>query len=178
MQNARPYDPSQPIDDSMKLFLTALCLLPLCACGGGGDARSTMTEATTALDSGDFAGAAAKYTAAMAKMTDADAAMKLEAELGLLQANAHLEPKKAKTDFLALVEREAVEYSSYNSMVSALAADGNFDEAIEVLKVGMEKLKEDEPKLKQLVQKVGDMAKNAGAAGALSELEGLGYVGN
>lgn len=162
----------------MKLLLTALCLLPLCACNGGGDARSTMTAANEALDSGDYAGAATKYTAAMAKMNEGDAAMRLEAKLGLLQANAHLQPKKAKSDFLALVEREAVEYPSYNSMVSALAADGNFDEAIEVLKKGMEKLKDDEPKLKQLVQRVGDMAKNAGASGALSELEGLGYVGN
>ena len=158
-------------------LLLALTLALAPACGGGKDARALVSEANTALNSGDYAAALSSFDAALGAIEPADAALRRDAELGRCEALAYVDANKAKSEFLALADRETLNYSAYNTVAVALTSEQKFDEAIAVLTKGKEKLP-DEPKFEKLVQKVGDAAKNAGAGDAMKALEGLGYVGN
>lgn len=151
--------------------------LALTACGGGGDARSLVSEANTALNSGDHQAALASFDKAIATVTPEEASLKRDAELGRCEALAYVDADKSKSEFLALADRESLNYSAYNTIAVALTSEQKFDQAIAVLTKGKEKMP-NEPKFEKLVQKVGDAAKNAGASDAMKALEGLGYVGN
>ena len=161
---------------SIKLF--ALSALVLSAsCGGGSDPAALIGEGTAAMASSDYETAASKFESAIAGL-DAGSTDHLKASLGRCRALAHTDAAKAKTEFLQLVEGGKVIYTHYNQMTVAFAGAGAWNEAIEVLTVGKEKLPE-EKKMEQLVAKVGDQAKNSGASSeAMKALEGLGYVGN
>ena len=160
--------------------LLAVCALSFAvACGGSTDPKTLASEGSTALNSRDYQAALEKFDGALATLDPAtDAGTHLKASLGKCRALAHIDAGKAKTEFLALVDGGKVEYTHYSQIAVDFAGASAWNEAIEVLSVGKEKLPGEE-KMEKLVTKIGDLAKKDGASSeAMKALEGLGYVGN
>lgn len=162
---------------ALSTALLAVFLLPLVACGSGGDSRSLISEGNTQLNSADYAGAVASFDSAIASLKPADAALRQDAVLGKCEALAHVDGAKSKSEFLALADQGGLDYSSYNRVAVALTSASQFEQAVAVLTHGMEKYPA-EAKFAKLRDKIGDAAKNAGNSAAMEALAGLGYVGN
>lgn len=159
------------------LVALALCLSLLQACGAS-DPRALADEGATALSSGDYKTAAELYEKALAQLGDSSSPDWMRCKLGWIQAETRIDAGRAKDEFLKLAASSPsrVTDKEFSLVGSRLGDAGKLDEAIAVLKVGMEANPES-LHLQALVKELGDRAKSAGSAGALDSLKGLGYVG-
>ena len=160
------------------LVALALCLSLLPACGAS-DPRTLADEGATALSSGDYQKASGLYEKALAQLGDDSANPDwMRCKLGWIQAETRIDAGRAKDEFLKLAASSPsrVTDKEFSLVGSRLGDAGKLDEAIAVLKVGMEANPES-LHLQALVKELGDRAKSAGSAGALDSLKGLGYVG-
>ena len=165
----------------MRLTTALLALLPLVtACGGSSDPSELTSTASKALATGDFAGAKSDFDAALEAIgEDAQHPDYLKAKMGAIEARTKDEAKAAVSMFLALHKKvgDKVGAADFNLIGGRLGDSGNFDEAIELAKAGMEAFP-GSTHLETLVQRLGDMAASTGSSAALDALRGLGYVGD
>lgn len=160
------------------LVTLALSLFLLPACGAS-DPRALADEGSTALNSGDYQKAAGLYEKALAALGDDPSNPDwMRCKLGWVQAEARIDGGRAKDEFLKLAAANPsrVTDKEFNLVGSRLGDAGKLEEAIAVLKAGMEANPES-VHLQALMKDLGDRAKSAGSAGALDSLKGLGYVG-
>lgn len=154
-----------------------LFLIPAC---GSSDPRTQVDEGSKALNSGDYATAAKRFDEALAGMGgDTSSPDWLRAQLGSVQARAHLDAPKAKEQFLELASAHPskVTPDHFSLIGSKLGDAGHLREAVAVLEVGM-KAHPESPHLQALLTELGKKAESSGDAGALDSLKGLGYVGD
>lgn len=144
--------------------------LSLAACGGGsGDAKE---DGFQALQSGDYADAAADFEKALATRGQSDADY-VEVAVGQCQALAHVDAEKAKTKFLALGDQAADK--DYSIVVAELVTAKELLVAVEVMEAGVTRFPES-PKMQQLKDKVVKASQESGDPDALAALKGLGYL--
>lgn len=163
----------------MKTLVATIALSLLSSCGGSSDPRALTDEGSKALNSGDYAGAAESFDAALAALGEDSANPEwLRAKLGAIQARAQTDPGRAKQDFLDLAKGNPSKVTAdhFNLIGSKLGAAEHMKEAVAVLQAGMESHPES-VHLKALLEELGKKAESSGDASALDSLKGLGYVG-
>jgi len=96
-----------------------------------------------------------------------------------VQALVHTDAGRAKTEFLELARANPSKVTDrdFSLIGSKFAEAGKIPEATEVLNAGMQMHKES-PQLAELLERLGDMAKESGNSETLDALKGLGYVGD
>jgi hypothetical protein len=145
-------------------------LLPLGACGGAsGDPKEAGYQA---LQSGDYAAAAADFEKALAARSPSDADY-VEVAVVHCQALAHVDPAKTKTTFLALGDQ--VTDKDYSSVVVELVDVKEFQVAIDILEAGVTRFPES-PKMELIKDKVVKASLETGDPALLAKLKGLGYL--
>ena len=160
--------------------LAGLLTLPLLTgCGGdaGGGSPSEMTDAGYAsLGSSDFQGALTSFEGALANIEPGGEGF-IRAAMGEVEALIHIDAGQARDKFLALAQSypDAIESRQYKTVAGQMTSEKKFTEAIAVLDSGLQTYAED-PSLMALLERVKEEAEKAGDTGALSALEGLGYL--
>lgn len=162
----------------MKPIASILVLLPLClaACGGG-DPRALTDSGTAALNGGDPAAALASFDAALAAIGGNTAHPQyLEAAIGRVQALARTAPAKAVAEFLALARSGAAVGDNDFSLVAweLMRADAMKD-AVDLMHQGLT-LHPGSKTMADLKEQVIAETKRKGDAGAMKQLQGLGYL--
>jgi hypothetical protein len=164
----------------LKRLATSFLLFLIPACGGSSDPQTLLDEGGQALNSGEYADAAERYAAALEALDDDPSRPEwLRAKLGWILAQTRLDAARAKDEFLAVAgaHPSKVQDRDFNQVGARLGDAGKLDEAVAVLKVGMEAHPES-VHLKALMDDLGKKAEASGSAGALDALKGLGYVGD
>lgn len=163
-------------------FVLSLVLLVfggvLSACGGG-DPKELTDQAFAALNSNDMSKAADLFEEALSKIGNDPAHPEyLRAKLGLIEAIAAANPKRAREEFerLAAAHPEDITDREYNRIALRIA-EGDLGEAIVLAKRAKE-LYAESPHLAKLVDDLGRRAETSGDAADLEALKGLGYVGD
>jgi hypothetical protein len=160
--------------------LAGLLTLPLLSgCGGdaGGGSPAELTDAGYAsLGTSDWQGALTSFESALAGIEPGGEGF-VRAAMGEIEALVHIDAEKAKDKFLALAQSypDAIGTRQYKTVGGQLTSEKKFTEAIAVLDAGMKAHAED-PSLMALIDRVKEEAEKAGDSGALSALEGLGYL--
>lgn len=165
----------------MRHLLSLLVLVALPACGSS-DPKELTSDGYTALNSGRFRAALTDFEDALAAIgTDTAHAEYIHARLGRVEARIRIDPEAAREDFLALVETHpsALGDREY-SMIGGKFANANaLRDAIVVLDTGMKAQKQagnETALLAKLLARIKEDAERAGDAGALGDLESLGYL--
>lgn len=163
---------------SPRLSLVLLLLASALSGCGGGDPQELTDQGYAALGSNDAGKAAGLFEEALAKIgSDTAHAQYLRAKMGMIEAIAVANPRRAREDFLALAAArpEDVTDRDYNR-IALRVAEGDLKEAIELARRGMEAHAES-PHLAKLVQDLGKRAETSGDPAELEALKSLGYVG-
>ncbi len=160
-------------------FALALALT-LAACGGGGsDPAAANEEGYAALGSGKYANAASHFQTALDAIgSDTSNAQYLRASMGLIETNVHVDPERAKDDFLALASASPqVNAKDYSRIGGMLAGAKQFQPAIAVVDAGIKAYPET-PALEKMIEQISADAEKSGDAEAINALKGLGYLGD
>jgi hypothetical protein len=157
------------------LFASQL-LLVLASCGGG-DPRALTDAGSAALNGGDPRLALRNFDAALAAMEGAAAhPQRLEASIGRVQALARIDPKRAVEDFLALAKSGAAVGDNDFSLVAwELMRANAMTQAVDLMHEG-QLLHPQSKTMAELKEQVIAETKRKGDAGALKQLQGLGYL--
>ena len=157
------------------LPLLLACLLVSC---GSDDPKALTDAGTAALNSGDAAGAIAKFDRALAGMPASDPDFR-RASIGRCQALARTDPARAQADFLELAAAQPalIREPEYVAVATDLASRGSIANATAVAEAGMKRYPES-PAMASLRDSIGDAAKKAGDPESLRRLQGMGYVGD
>ncbi|MCB9914630.1 MAG: hypothetical protein H6828_05705 [Planctomycetes bacterium] len=162
-----------------------LALLLAASCGSSSDPQAQVDAGYSALSSGNHAEALSDFDAVLANDGG-----NLDARIGRMRALCYTDAAKAKSEFLDLAKTGKLQAGDFRVQVTDLvtaataqaqsgakdAATKTIGEAVEILQAGAKAFPED-PKWAVLTKTVGDKASSLGAADALSNLSGLGYVG-
>jgi tetratricopeptide (TPR) repeat protein len=160
--------------------LLASAVLLLAACGGARNPAELTDQGYQSLRSGDHQAALESFEQAIAAYGhDTAHSGWLRAKLGAIEALTHTDAARAKDEFLKLAAANPSRVTDKEfSLIGGLLGDaGKLDEAIEVVKAGIDAHQESR-QLEALVVKLGKMAETSGSAGQLDALKGLGYVGD
>ena len=164
-----------------RLFLLLTPLALLAACGGGGSDPGAATDAGyKALGTGDYASAESEFDSALAAIgEDTSHPQYVKAKLGSITAACKTDPKRAETALTAMAADmpESVGERTYADIAGRLGDAGNFTEAVALLESGKQRFPESST-LDGLGKKLVKQAEQAGDAGALDALAGLGYAGD
>ncbi len=161
--------------------LAALLLIGLSACSGS--PKSLTEDGYTALGSGDNKAALADFEKALDKIgADTKCPDYLPAALGRCKALAHIDPKRAATDFIALAKAQKghiVEGDVSLIAYELLHVDTNESRmrAIDVMVAGNTMFPES-TKLKGIGNEVMTSAERAHDPESVKRLSGLGYGGS
>lgn len=153
---------------------TALILaLSLAACDSGNPKEA----AFEALNSGDYAGAVARFDRAM-EGAEAGSSEHVELAIGRCEALAHTDGAAARDAMIALAGAHAgkVTARDYGLVASRMVDAGNFDPAIDLVDDGIQKRFQGDPKLVELMDGIVKKATRSGDDAAMDKLEGLGYT--
>jgi hypothetical protein len=162
----------------MKLHHLALALsLGLASCSGGSsDPKALNDDGYQKISAQDFEGAKSDFEAAVAALGDntADSQYK-DAKLGLIEALAHLNPDKAKDDFIALAGSlgDKITADDYSSVGGILVSANAAEAGLSIVHAGLEKFAGN-AKLKKVLDAI--LAKAASDPALTSALGGLGYL--
>ncbi len=151
-------------------------LLVLASCGGG-DPRALTDAGSAALNGGDPRLALRNFDAALAAMEgEAAHPQRLEASIGRVQALARIDPKRAVEDFLALAKSGAAVGDNDFSLVAwELMRANAMTQAVDLMHEG-QLLHPQSKTMAELKDQVIAETKRKGDAGALKQLQGLGYL--
>lgn len=159
-----------------RLLLLTASLLPLVACGGSGDAASLKDEAYKAMDGGDSAAALSKFDQLLATLP-ADAADRVEVSVARCEALAGVDGDRAREEFLKLAGEHDLSVRDYTAVAGKLQVAKAYEPAVLVLDAGMKAFPDDKAKIEPLIAELTKKAQAAGDEGAMSALQGLGYLG-
>jgi hypothetical protein len=159
------------------LTLVASQLLLVLASCGGGDPRALTDAGSAALNGGDPRLALRNFDAALAAMEgEAAHPQRLEASIGRVQAPARIDPKRAVEDFLALAKSGAAVGDNDFSLVAwELMRANAMTQAVDLMHEG-QLLHPQSKTMAELKDQVIAETKRKGDAGALKQLQGLGYL--
>lgn len=161
-------------------LLPLALVLPLAttSCGGSADAAGMISAAETDLNSGKYDDAVSGFEDALAALTTEDPEY-VQAKMGHIKALIYGEPDRAQDEFLKLAEDlpEHVDIQKYKIVGTKMTEAKRFPQAIAVLHAGNEAFGNPES-LIAAMKNVEIAAADAGDDGALSQLKGLGYVGD
>ncbi|MFT7670850.1 MAG: hypothetical protein ACI8X5_003563 [Planctomycetota bacterium] len=191
-QHSTIHDALLGIPTTMRPILSAtlasLLLLVPASCGGSANSGASVEAGYSSLSSGSYSEALGSFDTALDGLTTSDPKF-LEAKLGQLQAQCHVDAVKAKTDLFALGTDSGVTAKDYSMVATELltaatakassdqdAASEAIGEGIAVLAKGKETFP-DYSKWDAKITQFGDKAATLGSADALEALKGLGYVG-
>jgi hypothetical protein len=151
-------------------------VLVFAACGGG-DPRALTDAGSAALNGGKPELALESFDAALAAMgDDARHPQRLEASIGRVQALARIDAKRAVTDFVALAKSGAAVGDNDFSLVAwELMRANAMKEAVDLMHEG-QLLHPQSKTMAELKDQVIAETKRKGDAGALKQLQGLGYL--
>jgi hypothetical protein len=167
--------PMRRIDlSTVRTLALVLPLFVAAACSD--DPKSLTNDGQAALNSGDARGAVTAFEKALAKM-DASNPDFLRAAVGRCQALARIDGKKAKDEFLALAKAQPgkVLDVDFHIVVSEFVNAGNFLDAIDVMKTGIDLFPQSK-KMVEIKEAVVAASKKMGDPAVLSKLKGLGYI--
>lgn len=155
---------------------TVLAGLLLATACSESDPKALTNRGANAINSGDWKGGLADYEAALAHM-DASNAEYLRASVGRCQALARLDPKKGKSEFLALAKAQAklIQPQDFHVVVSQFLSANNFIDAIDVMRSGKEMFPES-PKMKSIEEYVVAESRKALDPAVSDKLKSLGYL--
>lgn len=156
---------------------TVLAGLLLATACSESDPKALTNRGANAINSGDWKGGLADYEAALAHM-DASNAEYLRASVGRCQALARLDPKKGKSEFLALAKAQAkqIQPQDFHVVVSQFLSSREFIDAIEVMHAGIVMFP-DSPKMKSIEEYVVTESRKVADPAVNRALESNGYVG-
>lgn len=158
-----------------KLHLLALTLALTAACSGSADPKALTKSGFSKLGTNDFAGAQADLQGAIDAMPEKSGAAFHEAKMGLLEAMAHTDSARARTEFDAYVAMagSSVTTDDIARFGSTLMDAGDPMAAVEVVHAGLVANPGDAK-----LTTVKDMlvAKSKNNAELASSLSGLGYL--
>lgn len=166
------------------LLSTLALSLALVACGGGdsSDPRDLLSSGSTALGSKDYPAALADLSAASEALGgDTSNALYADVQKGLLFAQAGAAPDAALASLKARASDmgDNVDIGLYMSVAGHMSDGGNFDQAVEVVKLAIDKFGKSEALDTQVADIMKKMSSAGDAAsGALDAMAGLGYVGD
>lgn len=154
--------------------ILALALLTAC---GSSDPKTLTSDGYFAMGKGDHALAISKFDSALSGL-DTNHSQYRRAALGRCEAMAHVDPKRAKTEFLELARTrpELVGEDDYGVMCDQLLGVGADLEAIAVMEAGRDRFVSS-PKMDAILEAVVSAAHRAKTPEAIRELEKMGYVG-
>ena len=158
--------------------LLALSLL-LGACGGADDPAALADAGTQALNSGNYEDARADFRRASELVAgDASHAQFKRIELGGIEAQAYLDPAKARDELLALAAENQglLQDRDYSAIATAMVQTKEFGVAIDVIDAGR-KAFPDSQRLVKLTDAIVAESKRSGDSKLLDKLRGLGYTG-
>ena len=158
----------------------ALLPLALAACGGApADPVALRDAGYEALGSGDWSGARADFQAGLKAIgDDATNPEFANLSLGAVEAQIQIDAAAARDEFLAFSSKHGalLEDRDYSSVAGKLAGAGKLTEAIAVMDAGIKAHPKSES-LQKVQASIVAKAQAAGDADALSDLAGLGYLG-
>ena len=152
-----------------------LCLAPAC---GSSDPRTLTGAGSNALNAGDYSAAVQNFEKAVAALDSSDPEWK-RAKMGLFRARAHLDPSRAKDEFLEFARTNPTnvtdaDFTLIASHLGETEGPAALQAAIEVLEAG--KVTYKDPRVFDALAK--DLIKRAESSGnseALKSMKGLGY---
>ena len=155
------------------LLATPLSLLSS-ACGSSESPADLTSAAQKALNSGDDAGALAKFRRALEGLKPGDDGY-LEAKLGAIQARIASDAEGAKDEFLELAtaQPDLVDERRYSFIGGHMAGAKEWLPAIALVDAGIKRFGKD-GKLNAVLEKI--KKESAGDEAATSALAGLGYL--
>jgi hypothetical protein len=150
------------------------------ACGGSAGPETLTKEGQRALGQRQWTEAKDRFDEALGAMPP-EHKDRVAAQLGRIEANAHLDPVSAKREFLEFASASpgSVDEDDFIRVGWAIGEAGSaeaLDAAIEVAGVGKEKYAESTVFM-SLIDKLGDLAARSDDPAAMSKLQGLGYAG-
>lgn len=163
----------------LKRLAVPILLFLVPACGGSSDPQVLLDEGSQALNSGEYEEAAGLYADALDAIgNDPTKPEWKRAKLGWILAQARIDSKKAKDEFLLVAASHPMQFTDqeFNLVGSRLGDANQLTEAIDVLTVGLAA----HPESVHLAALRNDLGKKAEASGdpsQLNALKGLGYVG-
>ena len=159
--------------------LLASLALALASCGGAADPAGLNSEGYAALGSGNYEAAAGHFQSALDALgTNTSDAQYERAMLGLIDANAHVDPDAAQADFLAYAAASStLSADEYGRVGKELANAKAFTQAVAVVDAGIQAHPET-PALMTIMEMISEEAKKSGDTGALDAMAGLGYLGD
>jgi len=167
----------------MRRLRSLALVLPLfaAACGGGIDPETAAVDGRDALAARNH-DAAVEYFDVALEGLDASSPDYVSLKIGRLQALAHLEGKGEEvveemealnaeiTDDTRLLPRD------FKLVTTDLVSAGQYEPAAWVMDLGVKRYPGD-PTMKEVADKVVLAVESAGDEGALSALDGMGYLG-
>jgi hypothetical protein len=166
----------------MRTTITISCLLLLGLAACSGSAQSLTEDGNRELGSGNYKAARDDFEKALDKLgTNTSDVNYLPAALGRCRALAHVDPKKAGTDFIALAtaNKGHVEENDFSMIAVELLLVGTNEarmEAIDVMVAGNTMFPES-TKLKGIGDKVMQAAQAGNDPASVKRLNSLGYSG-
>ena len=158
-----------------KLHLLALTLALTAACSGSADSTALTKSGFSKLGTNDFAGAQADLHGAIDAMPEKSGAAYHEAKMGLLEAMAHTDSARARTEFDAYVAAAGATVTTDDiaRFGSTLMGAGDPMAAVEVVHAGLV-AHPDDPKLINVKDML--IAKSKNNSELAGSLAGLGYL--
>lgn len=160
--------------------IACLFLVALAACSK--DAKSLTDSGYASLGKGDSKGALSEFEAALPKIdATANADLYRRAAIGRCEALARIDPKRARTEFVALVKAQPGRIvegdltAIVHGMTRARTPEA-LKEAIELLDAA-KTMYPDSPKLDDIAKVVVAEATRANDPVAIERLKSMGYVG-
>ncbi len=170
MPRATPTPPRlSTMSRALRTLLTVLPLV-LTACGSGDPKK----EGLDALQDSRWSDAVASLDKAIVDL-DPSSPDYMEVAMGRCKALAHVDAKKAQTEFETLVAAGKVKVADFSEVVSHLLSAKQYVPAIELMDKGIKQFPED-PKMIQIRDTVVAQSKQANDPAANAALTGLGYL--
>lgn len=162
----------------MRRLHLALVLPLLVASCGESDPKVLTDQATEALHAGRWDQSLGGFEDALRHMEPGHTQY-MRASLGRCTTLVHVDPARAKTEFLKLAESQKGRIASedFHVMISEYVNNRDFTAAVDLTEAGKNLFPKD-ARMFEIGNSVADAAKRAGDSKAVNRLNSLGYLGS
>lgn len=159
---------------SIRLLAAAVLATVLVACGSS-DPKTLIAEGQKALGSGDSTTALAKFTEASAALKPGDAQF-LDAKMGMIEALVPTATKQATDEFLALAKSfpDQIGEKQFIYIGGQMISSRKYLEAIALIDAGIKRFGPEATDLRSMIERIKQEAAND--KGVIDALAGLGYA--